>query len=321
MKKFISIFISAVLLLSVAGIGMFAYADIKQTPACGDFRYFVLPDGTARIVDYTGSDETVTIPSTVNGYAVTIIDRAAFHDCMTLKHVTIPEGVKEIGSFAFGWCENLESAVIPESVENLEAWSFYMCRPLKNIVVPKNVKKIDKYAFYGCNFEYISIFNPQCDISDKDSIYYKGGTIYGFKNSTAQEYAEKYGRTFVAFDDCPHIWNDGVITKPASCLETGIKTFTCNICRKTYTEVVPKTTHNYRFCNETSEENSEKYLCYDCTVCHERVKEPASTVVSQFDNFLCYNTADVPLGQGYMFDFNGDGIINMRDYQYILKYC
>ncbi len=42
-----------------------------------------------------------------------------------------------------------------------------------------------------------------------------------------------------------HTFGDGVVTKPATCLEEGVMTYTCTICRKTKTEVIPKLAHNF----------------------------------------------------------------------------
>ena len=36
-----------------------------------------------------------------------------------------------------------------------------------------------------------------------------------------------------------HTWNDGDVTKPATCEGTGIKTYTCTVCGETKTEVIP----------------------------------------------------------------------------------
>ena len=36
-----------------------------------------------------------------------------------------------------------------------------------------------------------------------------------------------------------HTWNDGDVTKPATCEDTGIKTYTCTVCGETKTEVIP----------------------------------------------------------------------------------
>ena len=50
--------------------------------------------------------------------------------------------------------------------------------------------------------------------------------------------------TFVPLDEAhTHSWNDGEITKAATCKEEGIKTFTCTVCGDTRTESIEKTAH------------------------------------------------------------------------------
>ena len=46
-------------------------------------------------------------------------------------------------------------------------------------------------------------------------------------------------------EPCKHSWDEGVISHPATCLENGEKIFTCSLCFKTKTEMVPATGHNY----------------------------------------------------------------------------
>jgi len=36
-----------------------------------------------------------------------------------------------------------------------------------------------------------------------------------------------------------HIWDEGVVTKAASCEESGVKTYTCTVCQETRTEDIP----------------------------------------------------------------------------------
>lgn len=40
-----------------------------------------------------------------------------------------------------------------------------------------------------------------------------------------------------------HSWNDGEITTPATCLATGVKTYTCTVCGETKTETIAKKSH------------------------------------------------------------------------------
>lgn len=41
------------------------------------------------------------------------------------------------------------------------------------------------------------------------------------------------------------MWDSGKITKDATCKEPGSKTYTCTRCRKTSTEEIPATGHQY----------------------------------------------------------------------------
>lgn len=48
--------------------------------------------------------------------------------------------------------------------------------------------------------------------------------------------------------ECEHRWNSGKITTTATCGADGIKTYTCNLCGKTKTEVISKTgNHNFQW--------------------------------------------------------------------------
>ena len=46
-------------------------------------------------------------------------------------------------------------------------------------------------------------------------------------------------------DATGHAWDDGVVTKPASCTEKGVKTFSCENCEETYTEELATLEHTF----------------------------------------------------------------------------
>jgi len=64
------------------------------------------------ITGYSGTGGAVSIPSTINGLPVTIIDERAFESCLSLTSVTIPNSVLFIGISAFQSCPNLTSLTI-----------------------------------------------------------------------------------------------------------------------------------------------------------------------------------------------------------------
>ena len=71
-------------------------------------------------------------------------------------------------------------------------------------------------------------------------------------------------------DKTPHTYDEGVVTKAATCTEDGVKTFTCqNDKSHTYTEVIPATGHDYDdgvvTTKPTYTENGVKtFTCHNC---------------------------------------------------------
>ena len=80
---------------------------------------------------------------------VTNIEEAAFLNCSKLTTVTIPVGVKKIGSYAFA-CSGLSSVAIPAGTDTISDGAFGDCWNLASVTLPSSVKEIRSTAFYGC---------------------------------------------------------------------------------------------------------------------------------------------------------------------------
>ena len=159
---------------------------------------------------------------------------------------TIPDSVTSIGYAAFAYCGSLVSITIPDSVTSIGDAAFGVCESLINITIPDNVTSIGEYAFGDCyNLTSITILNPTCEIYDAEDTISDTATIYGHVGSTAQSYAERYGRTFVPLVP-PHSHSfTASVTTPATHTATGVMTYTCS-CGDSYTEVIEKTAdHSY----------------------------------------------------------------------------
>ena len=202
---------------SVTSIGGYAFANTPWLKAKQEENPLVIGNGI--LIDGTTCEGDVTIPE-----SVTSIGYGAFKGCSSLTSVIIPESVTSIGDEAFYYCENLTSVIIPESVTSIGYGAFSRCSSLTSVTIPEGVTSIGEGAFSDCSsLTSVTIENPDCEIYDsRDTISngydenyvgYFNGTIYGYENSTAQAYAEKYHFQFQSLGSAPELttetaWNE-----------------------------------------------------------------------------------------------------------------
>jgi len=118
---------------------------------------YTTADGKITITGYTGSENDLIIPTTINGLPVTQIRSRAFIGKTTLTSVTIPHGVTSIGSQAFDSCLSLTNVTIPQSVTNIDWQAFYHCASLASCTIPSSVITIGKYAFSNTGLTSVNI--------------------------------------------------------------------------------------------------------------------------------------------------------------------
>ena len=175
------------------------------------------------LVDASTTKGAVAIPESVKS----IIPKA-FWNNQEVTSVTIPEGVEKIQSETFSECLKLRSVEIPNTVKEIENGAFHACETMQSIIIPESVEKIGVASFIHCdNLKAVTIMNPDCELDDSSGeIFYNqqniagenvifNGVIYGYSGSTAQTYAETYGRRFIALDSEPllgDIDGDGAVT-------------------------------------------------------------------------------------------------------------
>ncbi len=135
--------------------------------------------------------ETVSIPNTV-----TNIGEAAFYECNSLQTVTLPSSVKTLGDYAFFNCYSMSKIAFGD-VEQIGNYTFAQCNALTSVSLPKTVISVGDSAFAYCNnLKSVTIKNNNCSIYSSANTIPVGATIYGSANSTAQHYADTFGRNF-----------------------------------------------------------------------------------------------------------------------------
>ena len=164
---------------------------------CGNLNNAVIGDNC--ILKNAIFSECSSIENIILGLGIDFTNAARmFYCCYNLTNINLPNDMKLIPEYMFYECANLNNIAIPEGVTLIDYDAFACCYNLKSITIPDSVTSIKDYAFYDCNnLSSITINNPDCEIKDSEYTISETATIYGYANSTAQSYAEKYSRIFV----------------------------------------------------------------------------------------------------------------------------
>ena len=143
--------------------------------------------------------DNIAIPETV-----TTLGDTCFASCKNLTEIHIPDSVTEIGDAAFGGCVNLKQIAIPDTITEI-SFNLFGFSGLEDITFSENVQSVSCSLTWCENLKSVTFLNPDCEIFDNQMTifnsayqnnYQFGGIIYGYENSTAQAYAEKYGYEF-----------------------------------------------------------------------------------------------------------------------------
>lgn len=117
----------------------------------GDYQYTRSEKtNTARISKYSGSEETLEIPQTLDNLPVVAIESNTFAENKTLKQVTLPSSVERVENGAFKKCTALTSVKLGDSLTYIGAYAFSGCTALTSVAIPNSVTTIGDNAFAEC---------------------------------------------------------------------------------------------------------------------------------------------------------------------------
>ena len=180
------------------------YINRSAFNKCSLLIKIILPENMVYIGDLAFSGCT-GLSNIVLDKQINSIGKSAFSGCSNLSSITIPDSILSISQSTFSGCTNLDNIKLNNGLKYIGESAFSGCSNLSSITIPDSVLSIDKTAFGNCaKLESIKIMNKDCEIYDSpDTIYnsskivdsylnkeyYFEGIIYGYKGSTAKQYA------------------------------------------------------------------------------------------------------------------------------------
>lgn len=116
------------------------------------------------------------------------------------NNFVIPNNVEEINEYAFSYNHNLTRVIFPDSLKIIGNRAFYGSK-IRGIIIPSNVTSIGNEAFSWDSIQdvdnslnYMVVLNPNAELGN--NLCSSFSPMYGYENSTAQEYAETHKCNF-----------------------------------------------------------------------------------------------------------------------------
>ena len=239
------------------------------------------------------------LTSVTLGNNVKDIYQGAFGECSSLDGLILPGSLQNFvgnGGKVFFNCSSLSELTIPYGPTKLVFFSLGGCSGLRSLTLPASFLGIGSSLFDDCDsLEELYVYGKNTSVSLTNVP--STAKIYGFNGSAAQTFAENNSLTFIPLDgththsytcnkvtpakctvngeiksyclcgeyttqviNAPgHTWDEGEITKPATCVAMGETTYTCTVpgCGATETRTdVQKNPDNHVNTVEAAETNS-----------------------------------------------------------------
>lgn len=98
---------------------------------------YVVENGHAEIVWYSGDEKEVVIPEKIDGYTVKVIKDNAFYNKRAITSITLPVHLQKLENGCFYKCFSLEKMFIPKELTEMGPNPFFRTPSLQSITVEK----------------------------------------------------------------------------------------------------------------------------------------------------------------------------------------
>ena len=184
---------------------------------------FEIMEDYAMLSYYYGNDISVTVPASVAGLPVTVIDSSAlasspmletiilpdtvteirknaFYNNPALRQVRLPSQLRSLGMAAF-WMSGIEEIKLPEGLEKIGRGAF-QDTGLRSVTLPASLQSIGEMPFAGsADLEEITISPDNPNYETVDGVLYTkdGGTLIQYPAQKGSEYTVIEGTEVIGY--------------------------------------------------------------------------------------------------------------------------
>lgn len=173
--------------------------DVMNHPVTpeSDFMVVTLDDGTCEIVSYTGNDNILVIPETIDGMKVVGIRHKSFYRDKNIVGLKLSDTIEYVDYEAFRMAKQLKFVVCGTNLKKISEAAFFDCPNLSEVKLNEGIEFLGVGAFSATELK--SIYIPQSATEIMSFVKMNEDfTIQGVSGSKAESYAAEKGFKFEA---------------------------------------------------------------------------------------------------------------------------
>ncbi|MBQ7580080.1 MAG: leucine-rich repeat domain-containing protein [Clostridia bacterium] len=221
---------------SVKRIGDYAFRG------CSSLKSLTIPDSVTTVGKSAFTDcplTTVTMGSGLTSIPGTLINQK------TLETFVIGSKVRSIDKNTFKDCSSLKYVTIPVSVKEIGLRAFYNCKALTKVTYSGKCSDWNSVKVAADNECLFNVFNPGHVLTNSKTVA-ATCTEKGYTTSKCSVCGAEYRNKYV--DELGHKPGEWVVTKKPTATRQGIKRQYCTVCKKLIkSESIPATSNDNPF--------------------------------------------------------------------------